>query len=157
VSEYVLNPAALFLVHDEFEKLGRLRRQEPGPPEQTRPSLDPGNGAPLSTGPSLQVVRGIPTGARHPLGHGPTRTWTIGRDPSCEVVVGHDPYASKRHAEVRWATSGFVLVDLGSTNSTHHNWQALPKGGQVALRHGDIVGVGKTLLVFWEAPGNRRS
>lgn len=147
VTEYILNPQALFLVHDEFEKLGSLRRRGDHAPGRTLPSAEGGRGPPPA-GPAFHVVRGMETGRCIPLRHGERRAWAIGRDPACEVVVAHDPYASARHAEVRYGPDGFALADLGSTNGTQLNWAQLPREGQAALRHGDVVGVGKTLLVF---------
>lgn len=45
----------------------------------------------------------------------------FGRHPDCEVAF--DPYrdidASSRHAELRPVDSGWVLVDLGSSNGTY--------------------------------------
>lgn len=156
VTEYLINPQALFLIHDEFEKLGSLRRREEEVTlSRTLVAADARTGPPPPTTPCFHVVRGMDTGHRHELGHNERRAWTLGRDPRCDVVVGHDPYASNRHAEVRWEQGGFVLGDLGSTNRTFYNWAPIPRSGAVPLRHGDVVGVGKTLLLFWE-PGGRR-
>ncbi|MEA3215889.1 MAG: transport system ATP-binding/permease protein, partial [Acidimicrobiia bacterium] len=40
---------------------------------------------------------------------------TIGRDPSCTVVVDH-PLVSRTHAVVRSDPTGWVVEDLGSRN-----------------------------------------
>lgn len=150
VTTHVLDPRALFLVHDEFEKMGSLRRrgQREAPGRTLVVPVAPPPGPPLA-GPCFHVVRGMDTGHRFALPHTEQRTWTLGRAGSCDVSVAHDPYASKRHAEVRWTGAGFALADLGSTNRTFHNFAALPKHGLAPLRHGDVVGVGKTLLLFW--------
>jgi pSer/pThr/pTyr-binding forkhead associated (FHA) protein len=42
---------------------------------------------------------------------------TIGRDPSCDVVVD-DEYASPRHAAVALVDGQPMVADLGSTNGT---------------------------------------
>lgn len=42
---------------------------------------------------------------------------TIGRDPSCDVVVS-DEYASPRHAAVALVDGRPMVADLGSTNGT---------------------------------------
>lgn len=150
VTEYLLNPQALFLIYDEFEKLGSLRRDD-SRDAVARTLPGPGRAAGADAhGPSLTVVRGLNTGSRHPLEKHAGREHLIGRDERCTVVVSHDAYASQRHADVRWENGRFVLSDLGSTNGTLHNWRPVPSGGQVPLKHGDLIGVGKTLLLFWE-------
>lgn len=46
------------------------------------------------------------------------RTWTIGRDPTCELTLD-EPSVSRRHAELRAHEGGqFEITDLGSSNGT---------------------------------------
>src|SRR6185503_7487726 len=46
------------------------------------------------------------------------RTWTVGKDPGCDVRVD-DEYASSRHCQVALTEAGaYVVRDLGSTNGT---------------------------------------
>jgi DNA-binding transcriptional ArsR family regulator len=155
VLEFVINPQTLFLVHDEAGRLGELQREDP-PVDVQRTRHDPAPRSPAmpASGPCLYTMRGLQPGRRHALGLGGERRWTIGRDEGCDVVVGHDPYASNRHALIRYDRT-FFLQDLGSANGTLHNWAALPRDGEVMLAHGDVLGVGKTLLLFWEAPRQR--
>jgi hypothetical protein len=83
----------------------------------------------------------LPDGRRVPLGEA---VFTIGRLPECDIVVA-DPKASRKHAEIRPAGNGFLLVDLQSTNGTRVN-------GSVVREHilvdGDRVGVGATEFRF---------
>ena len=68
----------------------------------------------------------------------------VGRLPECDVAQS-DPNVSRRHAEVRRQGTGFVVVDLGSTNGTRVN------GAQVKerlLNNGDEITVGATKLRF---------
>ena len=68
----------------------------------------------------------------------------IGRMPECDVPLS-DPNVSRRHAEVRRQGTGFVVVDLGSTNGTRVN------GAQVKerlLNNGDEITVGASKLRF---------
>jgi hypothetical protein len=68
----------------------------------------------------------------------------IGRMPECDVALS-DPNVSRRHAEVRRQGTGFVVVDLGSTNGTRVN------GAQVKerlLNNGDEITVGASKLRF---------
>ncbi len=152
VTEYVINPQALFLVYDEFEKLGSLRRDERSD-VMLRTVAEPGVRSPAAgaAGPCMWIVRGLNIGLRAALPPKDGREWVIGRDVRCDLVVAHDPYASNRHAEIRRENGAYVLTDLRSTNGTKHNWALVARGGEVPLRHGDLVGVGKTLLLFWDA------
>lgn len=155
VTEYVINPQALFLIHDEFEKLGSFR---PDGRDDALARTLPGSGsgrpaaAKAAPGPCLFVVRGFGTGTRLDLGPEEGRVWLVGRDPRCEIALTHDPYASNRQAELVQDGGRFVLTDLRSTNGTEHNWAPLARGARVTLRHGDIIGIGRTLLLFWDAP-----
>ncbi|MEO5724643.1 MAG: DUF3662 and FHA domain-containing protein [Ilumatobacteraceae bacterium] len=84
----------------------------------------------------------LPSGERVPLGD---HVITIGRLPECSIPV-NDPNVSRRHTEVRPSGSGFMLVDLGSTNGTKVNGMRV--AGEHLLTDGDIVSVGSTHLRF---------
>ena len=84
----------------------------------------------------------LPSGERIPLGQ---QAVTIGRLPDCTIPV-NDANVSRRHAEVRAAGQGFVLVDLGSTNGSKVNGARIDV--QQVLADGDIVSVGTTHLRF---------
>ena len=73
----------------------------------------------------------------------------IGRDPGCDVQVSH-PAVSKRHARIITAPGvhGRVLEDLGSTNGTFVNGEAVPAGTPHALVAGDVIRIGPVRLVF---------
>jgi pSer/pThr/pTyr-binding forkhead associated (FHA) protein len=80
-------------------------------------------------------------GRRVQIGEDPL---VIGRMPECDVPLS-DANVSRRHAEVRRQGTGFVVVDLGSTNGTRVN------GAQVKerlLNNGDEITVGATKLRF---------
>ena len=83
----------------------------------------------------------LPTNERLPLGED---TVTIGRMPTSTIVLA-DPNVSRNHAEIRPQGTGWVLVDLGSTNGSRVN------GGRVAtheLHDGDELQFGNTRLRF---------
>ena len=84
----------------------------------------------------------LPSGERISLGQ---QSITIGRLPDCTIPVG-DANVSRRHAEIRPSGSGFVLVDLGSTNGSKVNGVRIEV--QQLLADGDIVSVGTTHLRF---------
>lgn len=71
---------------------------------------------------------------------------TIGRLHDQAVVID-DSDVSRRHAEIRRTSEGFVIHDVGSTNGTSVN------GERVAshlLASGDEIAVGDTVIVFEE-------
>ncbi|MDQ3879288.1 MAG: DUF3662 and FHA domain-containing protein [Actinomycetota bacterium] len=81
----------------------------------------------------------------------PAEKITITRDPivigrmSTSDVVLSDPNVSRRHAELRHTSDGWLVVDLGSTNGTLVN-------GKLAREHrlsdGDELTFGSTALRF---------
>jgi hypothetical protein len=83
----------------------------------------------------------------------------IGRGRAADIPLS-DPAVSLRHAELRLAAAlpapVFVLLDLGSTSGTLVNGIAVT--GEVELRHGDVIAVGRTELRFLrhdEAPAQK--
>jgi hypothetical protein len=83
----------------------------------------------------------LPSGDRIPLAEKPI---TIGRLPDCEIALA-DPNVSRRHAEVRPFGTGFLVVDLGSTNGTRVNGRTV---SEHQLEDGDSITVGATRLRF---------
>jgi hypothetical protein len=84
----------------------------------------------------------LPSGDRITLGQ---QVISVGRLPECTVPVP-DANVSRRHCEVRPQGSGYVLVDLGSTNGTKVNGVRVQ--GERALTDGDVVSVGNLNLRF---------
>jgi hypothetical protein len=84
----------------------------------------------------------LPSGARVPCNN---QTITIGRLPDCTISVA-DPNVSRRNTEIRPAGTGFLIVDMGSTNGTKVNGVRIE--GERVLSDGDIVSVGNTHLRF---------
>jgi hypothetical protein len=83
----------------------------------------------------------LPTGDRVPLGE---YIVSVGRQGDCTIVLA-DPNVSRRHAEIRPAGDGFVVVDLGSTNGTRVNDARITEHH---LRDGDEVRFGNTVVHF---------
>jgi hypothetical protein len=82
-----------------------------------------------------------PDGRRIALGEIPL---TIGRLPDNDIVVA-DPKASRKHAEIRPAGNGFLLVDLQSTNGTRVNGATV---AEHVLADGDRITIGGTEFRF---------
>lgn len=68
----------------------------------------------------------------------------VGRSRDCDLVVD-DPNVSRRHMEVRREETGWVAVDLGSTNGTKVNGRRIE---EVPLEPGDEVAVGVSRYTF---------
>lgn len=147
VVEYVVVPQRLFSMSEDFSRLGVLRPRG-AEPLLMRTEVGPSDaGASPAEGPALVLVHGMRAGAVFPLAGSPG-PWSIGRDAARDVPLDYDPYASSRHAEVHLENGRHVLVDAFSTNGTLLNWERMPRGGRSPLRPGDVVGVGRSLLVF---------
>jgi hypothetical protein len=83
----------------------------------------------------------LPTNQRVVLGEQPV---VIGRQPECNIQL-HDTNVSRRHAEIRPRGTGYVLVDLGSTNGSRVNGMRV---SEHVLQDGDEVLIGNTRMVF---------
>jgi len=69
-------------------------------------------------------------------------TLEVGRKPGVSgqrKLVLPFPEVSGQHAEIRCKTSGWTVVDSGSTNGTTLNGARLTPGREYALRTGDVV------------------
>jgi len=71
----------------------------------------------------------------------------IGRGAECQICL-EDEFVSQLHARIVKAGEIYLLEDLGSTNGTYVNGNRI--NYPVGLRHGDRIGIGRTLLEFRE-------
>jgi DNA-binding transcriptional ArsR family regulator len=145
---FTLNHQRLFALVDELRALTRLRPDVLQPVAEGTISGAADGVLLLPDAPRLTVAYGWQDGLSFPL-HGPVGSrWRIGRAPSCEVALDHDPYVSAENCVVERTGSGHVLRDVpGNRNGTQLNWSPLPPGGSARLQSGDVVGAGRTLLV----------
>lgn len=150
VEERLVNHQMLFAVVEQLREVARL------PPtvhlEHARTmTIARGRDAETSRGPRLIQVHGRAEGTTYSLGTKPPRdgAWVVGRRQGLAVTLDHDPYISLEHAAVVPAGAGFAVRDLPrSKNGTWLNWRAVPRGSTVPIVTGDVVGLGKTLLLF---------
>lgn len=150
VTVYVLVPERMFELKERFSHLGKVEAVDDRRLKRTRVDSLPTGTATKAEGPALVVAHGRDRGRVFPLaGEEP---WLVGRDPENDVALDYDPFASNRHAEVRRDQESHRVVDRFSTNGTYRNWERLDRGGEAPLTEGDVLGVGKTLLVFWASP-----
>jgi FHA domain-containing protein len=151
VDEYVISQQRLFAIAEEFRALGSLRPVLPPGVEQTLDgAVRPKAG--LTAGVRLVLVHGLDEGKTFPLrleeAEG-DRGWIIGRRRGIAVSLDYDPFISAENSEITREDGRYVLHDLRSSrNGTHVNWQRLPRGGAHTLVPGDVVGVGRSLLLF---------
>ncbi len=77
----------------------------------------------------------------------PARQLTLGRMPSCDVVLP-DPNSSREHAQLHPDGDSFVLIDLGSTNGSRVNGERVTRR---LLVDGDTLTFGTVSLTFRQA------
>lgn len=90
---------------------------------------------------SLFVIQGSDQGRRYDLDDDAI---SLGRDNDNSIQL-HDSEVSRHHAEVRSDDTGFLLVDLNSSNGSFVN------GNQITeqqLANGDRIQLGRTLMIF---------
>jgi len=73
----------------------------------------------------------------------------VGRDEGADIRLD-EPLVSRNHARLERRGHGFFVLDLGSTNLTKVNGEAV---GERELRHGDEVRFGRARCRFLEDGG----
>lgn len=149
-TEYSLNHQSLFAIAEEFRGLARLRpAAEPvAATVERRGGTQEPTGA---VGPCLVLVKGIDEGRSFalPAPAAGRRQWTIGRRRGLEVSLDFDPFVSTENALVFWEAGRYHLQDLpDSRNGTTLNFTVLSKGERRELKTSDVIGVGRSLLMF---------
>ena len=152
-NQYVTDHPSLFALVEDLRRLSALRSVEKLDPSQTIAAA-PGGSQAWAEGPKVVLVHGSRDGQAFPLRsaalHG-SRGWIIGRKSGAHVELDYDPFVSSENSEIVKRGAEFRLLDLRTArNGTSLNWRRLPVGGEEPLHSGDIVGVGRSLLVFRE-------
>ena len=151
VNEWVTDRAQLFAVLEEMRRICTLRGTRQVRPSETI-EYEPSPTVDWEDGAKLVLVHGVHEGKAFPLRRGDMargRGWIIGRSPSAHVSIEYDPFVSSENAEILPTPEGPLLVDLRTAkNGTFVNWDRLAVGGERLLQAGDVIGVGKTLLVY---------
>ncbi len=149
--EYVVNHRRLFQISEEVRDLASVRMSADVVEEPTIPAAQPGGARP-EPGPRLLLVKGLREGRTFELGHvAPGEPLVLGRRDRSEVPLSYDPYVSSRHALLARQGEGFTLeVAPEATNPAYVNLVALQPGEPRPLRHGDVIHLGRSVLVFWE-------
>ncbi len=155
VMEYAIVPERLFEVFDAMRGLGTLKpvRGEMDPAARATRTKASDDAGPALRGAALDarfvVMYGIDVGTVIPVevreGGLPL---VIGRDAECAVRLRSDPFASGRHAHLERRSGRRVVVDLYSKNGTLLDWERLTPGEARPIENGQVLSVGKTLLLF---------
>ncbi len=150
---YVIHRARLYAITEELRQLTslshwHLEAEDHTVDAQNTPKVQ------LARGPRLTIVHGAYEGRSYALhgDSGPDNGWSIGRSGDAAICLDYDPYVSRQHAIVTQDGSQLFIQDCGtSRNGTNVNWRPI---GQAAhpLHPGDIVGIGRSLLVFADRP-----
>lgn len=74
---------------------------------------------------------------------------SIGRETTNDIVIS-DADVSRKHAQLTLEGEHYLLEDLGSTNGTFVNGERI--SGPVALKAGDVILLGDTVELLFEAP-----
>lgn len=147
-TEFVVNHQRIFHVSDEVRNLARMRPTV----EPAAPTMPAGGGRRAATGrPAFVLVRGLDEGTTYDLRPTSERvSWSIGRRRGLAVSLDYDPSVSGENAIVRWERDHHTIEDVpGSLNGTSVNFERLASGERARLSQGDIVGIGRSLLVYW--------
>ncbi len=97
----------------------------------------------------LIVQRGEDIGRRFDLD---TTQLTVGRGSDNDMVL-NDPMVSRYHAVVKRQGSGYLVIDLGSSNPVVINEHVCEPGEPRILQHRDVVFIGKTVFSFQSRAG----
>jgi DNA-binding transcriptional ArsR family regulator len=157
VKEYHVVPERLFALGMSVAELGKLQ-PEGGPAveaDRTTELQEDGEEPADEGSPGearLLVANGPKPGTTLTL-EGSEGRWTLGREEDRDLVIDWDPYVSGRHAEVHLDLGGHTVVDAHSSNGTYVNFSRIPPAERVELAAGDVVKVGRTVVVY-QAEGN---
>lgn len=146
---YLVNHQRLFEIAEEIRGLAQLRPVEEGPAMPT--VADARRPVPHAVFPRLLLVRGLDEGRSFPLPAklAPRDGWLIGRSPAAHVRLDYDPFVSGESALIRSDSDRYHVESLPQgRNGTSVNMRLIEPGRRRPLRHGDVVGVGRTLMIF---------
>lgn len=148
-TEYLLDQRNLYVLGERFRSLAGLRPKET-PSTETMEAATRENPYELE-GPCLVLIKGVDEGRVFDLDPTAASAWTIGRRSDLPVALDYDPFVSAENTEIRAEGDGFTVRDLErSRNGTELNFSPLPGGRPQPLSHGDVIGVGRSLLLFRE-------
>lgn len=102
--------------------------------------------------PSLTVVHGSRIGESFPLRGGlreEGRGWIIGRSEDVDISLDWDARVDEQAAEIHRDDEGFEVIDLrAAKRRVVVNGEPLDRGEHASLEPGDVISVGRSVLVF---------
>lgn len=144
-TEYAASARGLFAFKEAVLDLALPEERVTRTEQRTRPASND-SASRAHDGPGLLVLHGHRRGAWFPLeGAGPI---VVGRDETSDIPLAWDPFASARHAALSRDGVGWSLTDLHARNGTSVNLQRVELGSTVKLANGDVIGLGRSLLVL---------
>ncbi len=148
---YVVNGQRLYQVLEEFRAIGTIAATAP-PAEGVTAELGIARPPPRLVGPQLVIVHGLHEARTFPLRtdkQDANRGWLVGRKPGLAVSLDYDPFVSSENSEITANGGAHVIRDIaGSRNGTSVNWRRLEPNERAPLESGDVIGVGRSILVF---------
>jgi len=148
---YVLDHTRVFAIVEEIRALTAYRSTMS--PDLVR--TESGRPSPRDeweAGPKLVLVHGVGEGKAFALRESALQTgrgWIIGRSPDVQVPIVYDPFVSSENTAIVHGPNGYSVNDLRSSrNGTSLNWQRLGPGEEAPLESGDVIMVGRSLLLF---------
>jgi pSer/pThr/pTyr-binding forkhead associated (FHA) protein len=96
-----------------------------------------------SIGANLRIISAAHRGSQFTLAGAST---LIGRSRGPAEVPIDDDNASREHCRIACDDGRYILHDLGSRNGTLVNGAKV--SGEIALKHGDLIQIGRTVLEF---------
>ncbi len=138
--------ALLYLFLARVVRVSAVEMREPAPADAVparHPAAPPRPGADHAARPDLHLEVVEPAARRGEVVavHGEL---TVGRAGGCGLVLADDTFVSQVHARIFHAGDKSYAEDLGSTNGTFVNGDAI--SSPVRLKRGDRVQVGETVL-----------
>jgi len=97
---------------------------------------------PTTRNAALVVIYGEDLGRKYDLER---ETTIIGRSSKCDIQVDQDSI-SRNHAKISLAGKNAGISDMGSTNGSFVNDEAVE--GTVTLRNGDFIKIGRTIFKY---------
>ncbi|HEV8361457.1 MAG TPA: FHA domain-containing protein [Candidatus Thermoplasmatota archaeon] len=150
VNRYAVNAQKLYELTEEIRRLSVIYAGRGGASDVT--GTVSGSSAPVAVhGPRLVLVHGVYEGKAFPLSAStaPDGRWVIGRGKGLQVSLDYDPFVSVENTVIAERGGRHTVTDLPtSKNGTAVNWTLLEKGAAHELRPGDLIGVGRSLLLF---------
>lgn len=142
--QFVTSAQHVFAIVEDLRKLSAIETAMRVDVDSTMQQAGP-VAASWPAGAKLVCVGGPWEGRAFPLaGAGP---WSIGRASTQQVALTYDPYASHESARIVREADRWMLEPVaGARNPPRVNFSPVEKPR--ALHGGDIVGVGRSLLVF---------